>query len=57
MIILSANYLLIQPMSMNDGNVEQYEEEQYDPLTDSYFQNDAINLKVINDQIGENVVP
>lgn len=31
---------------------EQYEEEQYDTLTDSYFQNDAITLKVINDQIG-----
>lgn len=33
-------------------NGEQYEEEQYDPLTDSYFQSDAITLKVINDQIG-----
>lgn len=43
-------------MAMNDSNVEngeQYEEEQYDPLTDSYFQNDAITLKVINDQIGK----
>lgn len=36
----------------NVTNGEQYEEEQYDPLTDSYFQNDAITLKVINDQIG-----
>lgn len=36
----------------NVGNGEQYEEEQYEALTDSYFQNDAITLKVINDQIG-----
>lgn len=36
----------------NVANSEQYEEEQYDPLTDSYFQNEAITLKVINDQIG-----
>ena len=36
----------------NEPNDEQYEEEQYDPLTDQYFQNDAITLKVINDQIG-----
>lgn len=43
-------------MSMNETNVaneEQYEEEQYDPLSDTYFQNDAITLKVINDQIGK----
>lgn len=39
----------------NVTNGEQYEEEQYDPLTDSYFQNDAITLKVINDQIGKAV--
>lgn len=31
---------------------DQYEEEQYDPLSDSYFPNDAITLKVINDQMG-----
>lgn len=36
----------------NEPSDEQYEEEQYDPLTDQYFQNDAITLKVINDQIG-----
>lgn len=36
----------------NVTNGEQYEEEQYDQLTDSYFQSDAITLKVINDQIG-----
>lgn len=36
----------------NVTNGEQYEEEHYDPLADSYFQNDAITLKVINDQIG-----
>lgn len=42
-------------MAMNESGVtngEQYEEEQYDQLTDSYFQNEAITLKVINDQIG-----
>lgn len=39
----------------NVTNGEQYEEEQYDPLTDSYFQNDAITLKVINDQIGTSI--
>lgn len=37
---------------LSETNGEQYEEEQYDPLADSYFQNDAITLKVINDQIG-----
>lgn len=45
-----------EEIAINDnsvGNGEQYEEEQYDPLTDSYFQNDAITLKVINDQIGK----
>lgn len=44
-------------IALSDSNVangEQYEEEQYDPLADSYFQNDAITLKVINDQIGTN---
>lgn len=44
-------------IAMSESNVtngEQYEEEQYDALTDSYFQNDAITLKVINDQIGNN---
>lgn len=41
-------------ISENNVNSEQYEEEQYDPLTDSYFQNEAITLKVINDQIGKN---
>lgn len=42
-------------IAMGDSNVtngEQYEEEQYDPLSDTYFQNEAITLKVINDQIG-----
>lgn len=43
----------IQINESSVGNGEQYEEEQYDPLTDSYFQNDAITLKVINDQIGK----
>lgn len=37
----------------NVANSEQYEEEQYDPLSDTYFQNEAITLKVINDQIGK----
>lgn len=33
-------------------SADQYEEEHFDPLTDSYFQNEAITLKVINDQMG-----
>lgn len=37
----------------NAANSEQYEEEHYDPLSDTYFQNEAITLKVINDQIGK----
>lgn len=36
----------------NVSGGEQYEEEHYDPLSDSYFPNDAITLKVINDQMG-----
>lgn len=39
-------------LEANANGGEQYEEEHYDPLSDSYFQNDAITLKVINDQIG-----
>lgn len=39
-------------LETNANAGEQYEEEHYDPLNDSYFQNDAITLKVINDQIG-----
>lgn len=40
-------------MELNaNASSEQYEEEQYDTLTDSYFPNDAITLKVINDPIG-----
>lgn len=46
----TADELEMAESSVTNG--EQYE-EQYDTLTDSYFQNDAITLKVINDQIGK----
>lgn len=37
----------------NVSAADQYEEEHYDALADSYFQNDSITLKVINDQMGK----
>lgn len=46
-------------MTMNDTSVtngEQYEEEQYAALPDSYFENESITLKVINDQIGKHFI-
>lgn len=42
----------IELAETSTGNGEQYD-EHYDSLGDSYFQNEAITLKVINDQIGK----
>lgn len=47
-------------IAMSESNVagtEQYEDEQYETITDQYFPNDAITLKVINDQIGNYSIP
>lgn len=41
----------IELTETSNGNAEQYD-EHYDSLGESYFQNEAITLKVINDQIG-----
>lgn len=47
----TSDEIAITESSVTNG--EQYEEEHYDPLSESYFQNEAITLKVINDQIGK----
>lgn len=44
----------IHEVDVPNVSADQYEEEQFDPMTDSYFQNDSITLKVINDQMGTN---
>lgn len=44
----------IELTETSTGNGESYE-EQYDPLGETYFQNDSITLKVINDQIGKSL--
>lgn len=46
----------IELTETSTGNGEQYE-EHYDPLGETYFQNDSITLKVINDQIGKSSLP
>lgn len=44
----------IELTETSTGNGEQYE-EHYDTLGETYFQNDSITLKVINDQIGKRI--